>query len=221
MALSTQGTILAWGTTPYGLTKHIAIKDFPDLGGAPEMLETTTLDSTIQTFILGIQTANAMEFTGNYTKAEYTTILAGANVANYYALKFSDGTVFRWQGMHSVFITGAGVNDVVELKISVAPSSKPTATTLGMILVTSADAAGAGETTITVSPVAPTGYKYMYQLGATITAPIYGADVSLWTDLATNPDDIASTNDYIIGVALVDSTDEEALAYGEATVVIA
>lgn len=220
MSISTQGIVLAWGATEYGLSKKIAIKDFPDLGGTPEMLPITTFDDEIETFILGIQSANSMEFSGNYTKAEYLSILAGANAPMYYALYFKDQGVARWQGQHTVFISGAGTNEVVNLKIVVAPSTKPTFTDMGMVLVTSTDAAGVSDTSISVWPAAPSGYKYMYQLGASITAPLYEADVSGWTDLATNPDDIASTNGHKIGVALVATATEEALAYGETTVVI-
>lgn len=221
MAISTYGITLAWGATPYGLSKKIAIKDFPDLGGAPELLETTTLEDAMQVFILGIQSSGVMEYTGNYTKAEYTAINDDASTSLYYALSFGDGSVFRWQGQHTVYMTGKGVNEVVELKIAIAPSSKPAQSELGMLLVSCAEAAGVDETTVTVSADAASGFKYMYQAGATLTAPEYGDDLSLWTDLETNPDDIATTNGHIIGVALVDSTDELALAYGEATAVVA
>ena len=221
MAVSSYGIRLAWGASEYGLTKHIAIKDFPDLGGAPEMLETTTLEDAMQTFILGIQSGSAMEFTGNYTKAEYLAINAGAGTNMYYALEFGDGSVFRWRGQHGVYMLGAGANEVVNLKITVAPSTKPDITSLGMVLVTCTDAAGAGETTVTVSPAAPSGFKYMYQVGETVTAPAYGDSTAAWADLATNPDDVATTDGYIVGVALVDTDDELALAYGEAAAVVA
>ena len=50
MAISTYKVFLmkASGGT---YTKLIDIKDFPDLGGAPEMLETTTLSDKMQTYI--------------------------------------------------------------------------------------------------------------------------------------------------------------------------
>ena len=47
--------------------KLIDIKEFPDLGGTPEMLETTTLTDRMQTYIPGIQSLDALEFTSNYT----------------------------------------------------------------------------------------------------------------------------------------------------------
>ena len=126
--ISTQGVTLKWGSNSGSLTKKIDIKDFPDLGGAPEMLETTTLSDAAQTFILGIQSLSAMEFTANYTKSDFETVESDANTDLYYALEFgtsgSEG-VFKWQGQHSVYVVGAGVNAVTEMKIVVAPSTKP------------------------------------------------------------------------------------------------
>ncbi len=129
MAISTYGVTLKWGESPNELTKAVDIKDFPDLGGAPELLETTTLSDPAQTYINGIQSMSAMEFTANYTKADYEAVLADAHKELYYALEFgtagSEG-IFEWQGEHDVWVTGAGVNAVTEMKISIAPSTKPT-----------------------------------------------------------------------------------------------
>lgn len=133
MAISTYGITLKWGTDPESLTKKVDIKDFPDLGGAPELLETTHFLNSAQTFILGIQSMDTMEFTANYTKSDYEAVLADANKKLYYALEFGiDGSegVFEWQGEHTVWVTGAGVNAVVEMKIGIAPSTKPTLKTV-------------------------------------------------------------------------------------------
>jgi len=129
MAITTYGITLKWGTNPQSLTKKVDIKDFPDLGGAPELRETTTLSDAAQTYILGILSMDSMEFTANYTKSDYEAVLADANKKLYYALEFGiDGSegVFEWEGEHTVWVTGAGVNDVVEMKIGIAPSTKPT-----------------------------------------------------------------------------------------------
>jgi len=133
MAITTYGITLKWGTNPQSLTKKVDIKDFPDLGGAPELRETTTLSDAAQTYILGILSMDSMEFTANYTKSDYEAVLADANKKLYYALEFGiDGSegVFEWQGEHTVWVTGAGVNDVVEMKIGIAPSTKPTLKTV-------------------------------------------------------------------------------------------
>ena len=129
MAISTQGVTLKWGASGANLTKVVDIKDFPDLGGAPEVLETTTLSDQIQTYIMGIQGSDMMEFTCNYTKATFETVLQDANKNLYYNLEFgntgSEG-IFEWQGQHTAWVVGAGVNAVTEFKIGIAPSTKPT-----------------------------------------------------------------------------------------------
>ena len=133
MAISTQGVKLKWGETASNLRQVVDIKDFPDLGGAPEMLETTTLSDNIQTYIMGIQGSDMMEFTCNYTKADFEAVMEDANKELYYALEFgnngSEG-VFEWQGQHTAWVVGAGVNAVTEFKIGIAPSTKPTLKTI-------------------------------------------------------------------------------------------
>ena len=52
--VSTEGTTLKWGEAAASLTKVIDIKSFGDLGGTPNMLETTTMTDSAQTFISGI-----------------------------------------------------------------------------------------------------------------------------------------------------------------------
>lgn len=143
MPISTYGVTLKWGTDPENLTKKVDIKSFPDLGGAPEMLETTTLSDNMQTYILGIQSADAMEFEYNYDKTVYEAVKADANVTMYYALEFGiDGSEgkFTWSGMHSTHIVGGGVNEVVGAVISIAPSTEPTmADTTNIALTAIAD----------------------------------------------------------------------------------
>ncbi len=129
MAISTYGVTLKWGVSSASLDKVIDIKNFPDLGGAPELIETTTLSDPAQTYILGIQSLDALEFTANYTKEDFEAVLADARKDLYYALEFGENGsegVFEWQGEHTVWVTGADVNGVVEMVISIAPSTKPT-----------------------------------------------------------------------------------------------
>lgn len=115
--------------------KLIDIKEFPDLGGSPEMLETTTLSDSMQTYIPGIQSLDALEFTANYTKADFTKLKALDGVENDYAVWFggtesggvltptgSDGK-FEFKGQLSVFPGGGGVNEVVDMTITIAPST--------------------------------------------------------------------------------------------------
>lgn len=129
MAISTYKTYLVKkdtggeGTT---YTKLVDIKSFPDLGGTPEMLETTTMSDPMQTNILGIQSSDALEFTANYTKEDFAKIKALEGKENDYAVVFGDNGengVYGWTGGISVFITGGEVNAVVDMTISCVAST--------------------------------------------------------------------------------------------------
>jgi hypothetical protein len=112
-------------TLKAGVTKLCDIKDFPDLGGAPEMLETTTLSDAAKTYIAGIQDQQALEFTANYTAVAYAAVNA-LTTTTAFTLEFgTDGAsgVFSWSGTASAYIVGAGVNEVVDMKIVIVPST--------------------------------------------------------------------------------------------------
>lgn len=115
--------------------KLVDIKDFPDLGGSPEMLETTTLSDKMQTYIPGIQNLDALEFTANYTKTDFSALKAlegqeldlavwfgGTEEGNVLTPTGSDGK-FEFKGQLSVFPVGGGVNEVVDMTITIAPST--------------------------------------------------------------------------------------------------
>lgn len=135
MAISTYKVFLMKKGTDDVYEKLIDIKDFPNLGGAPEMLETTTLSDSMQTYIPGIQSLEPLEFTANYTKEDYTALKQLEGVPTDFAVWFggteaggvvtpdgSDGK-FNFTGLLSVFVVGGGVNEVVEMTITIAPSS--------------------------------------------------------------------------------------------------
>ena len=129
MARSTYGIYLMHKESGSTYAKLIDIKDFPDLGGAPEMLETTTLSNSMQTYIEGIQGADALEFTANYDKADYTKLVALKGKNEEYAVYFGEeGTdgKFEFSGYLSARVNGGGVNEVVGMTISIAPSTEIT-----------------------------------------------------------------------------------------------
>lgn len=119
----------------HGNAKLVDIKDFPDMGDDPELLDTTTLTDKMRTYIMGIQETGALSFTSNYTAADYQTLAALEGSEEQYALWLggtenagnvtptgSDGK-FSFSGFLSVRLLGAGVNEVVNMGITIAPSS--------------------------------------------------------------------------------------------------
>ena len=139
MAISSYKVFLMKGTgSGDSYTKLLDIKDFPDLGGEPEMLETTTLSHKMQTYIDGIQKLDALKFSCNYTKEDYATVKALGGVEGDYAVWFggseSGGTLtptgehgkFSFKGIPSVYVNGAGVNEVIGMTVTIAPTTEIT-----------------------------------------------------------------------------------------------
>lgn len=136
MAISTYKIFLMKkASTGSTYEKLLDIKSFPDLGGAPELLETTTLSDGAKTYIPGIQSQSAMEFGANYTKSDYIKLKALKDTEAEYAVWFggteSGGVVtptgsegkFSFKGILDVWVVGAGTNAVTDMKISIVPST--------------------------------------------------------------------------------------------------
>lgn len=135
MAISTYKIFLMKKSAGGQYEKFLDIKSFPDLGGAPEMLETTTLSDATQTYIAGIQGLDALEFEANYTKEDYAKCKEVEGKTESYSVWFG-GTgsgstltptgehgMFNFDGMLSAFPTGGGVNEVVGMTVTIAPST--------------------------------------------------------------------------------------------------
>lgn len=115
--------------------KLLDITEFPDLGGDPELLETTTLSDKMQTYVNGVQSNDGMTFNANYDHTEFKALKALEGKNEEYAVWFggtetassptptgSEGK-FKFAGELSVYVTGGGVNEVRGMAITIAPST--------------------------------------------------------------------------------------------------
>lgn len=128
------------GTTNY--VKLCDIKDYPDLGGEPELIETTTLSDKMQTNLLGVQAMETLVFNANYILDDFKKIKAledyiAANGDVDFELWFGNSDLsstpspstdatngeFAFKGSVVVFPLGKGVNEVREMQISIANST--------------------------------------------------------------------------------------------------
>ena len=96
-AYSTIGTVLNYGSEANNLTELCKIKSYPDMGGAPSMLEVAYVSNTADT-------------------PGYYSLVFGTSGEDGYGK-------FTFQGQHSVYISGGDVNAVREMVITIAPSS--------------------------------------------------------------------------------------------------
>jgi hypothetical protein len=172
MAISSQGVYLKWGTTAANVATVVNIKDFPDLGGAPNMLECTTLADATQVFINGIKQQSTMEFTLNYDSTLFTTVASTENTALHYAIDTVDSGYFSFQGQHTVYVLGAGVDGVLEMKLVIAPSTAITKVP-NLITVTIPGTPQQGSATGTLTKVYSNGttptptLSYQWQIATT------------------------------------------------------
>lgn len=122
---STYKTYLMIKKTGDNYEKLTSITSYPDIGGDPEMLETTDLEQDAQTFCEGVQQIEQLQFEANYIKDEYDKLRALAHQELELAICFgsNDGVdgAWGWNGNISVKAGGAGVNEVRKMTITSAP----------------------------------------------------------------------------------------------------
>lgn len=145
MAISTYNTHLKWkdlsptSPSPATLTEQVIIKDYPDMIGDPNLIDTTTLSDSQQTNILGIKTSSVLPFTVNLENKYSTndtvpvettlnTVLATEGKPMEYELTFANGVKLTWQGSHKFGIPGKGVDNVIEMKVNIVNSTAVTIT---------------------------------------------------------------------------------------------
>ena len=133
MAISTQHSYFMYKVSTTW-TKLFDFKNDPDEATAPDQLETTTQSDNIKTYIEGLQDNPQKQYTLNYDLATYRAIKALKGVEQDVAEWFgaaSDGITpdghdgkFSFDGMCSVYANGGGVNEVVDMTISIAASTE-------------------------------------------------------------------------------------------------
>lgn len=135
MAISTYKTFLMKKGSGSTYEKLVDIKNFPDLGGEPDKIETTTLSDGARTYIPGIEDTDNLSFDANYTKTDFTTLKAlkgtEQNLAIWFGGTESEGTVtptgsdgkFEFKGYVDCYVKGGDVNSAVEMSVVVTPST--------------------------------------------------------------------------------------------------
>ena len=198
--------------------KIVDIKDFPDLLDPPEQLETTTLSTPNRTYIPGIQSTTDKTFTCNYSAAEYAKLAAMKDILYGYAVWFggaedstthvvtptgSDGK-FAWCGYLTPSVSVAGVNEVVNMTVTITPAWKISddgevdwgpneeafipnsdSGSLGALSLSSAAGTNVGQTAITSDYTLAANEKYVFKIGTSGAAPVinYGEEAdSSWTE---------------------------------------
>ena len=110
------------------------LQEFPDLGGAAEQVDVTTLADGNYHYINGIKDFGSLEFTFLYdnssTTSNYRVMRAAEEDGETHQIeiRFPDGTKFAFAGMISTAVTGAGVNAALQFVCTVNLNSDITVT---------------------------------------------------------------------------------------------
>lgn len=134
MAMNTYQTYLMVSDDGSTYSKLLDIKDFPDLMQGPNNLETTTLSDAMKTYIPGLKDpGDALEFTANYTAADFASVVALEDTEKYFAVWIGasgsplapDGSKgkFSFKGYAYATKNGAGTDEVQDMTIGVIPST--------------------------------------------------------------------------------------------------
>ena len=106
-------------------TKVENLQEFPDLGGAAEQVDVTTLADGAYMYINGIKDYGSLEFTFLYDNSaatsNYQVLRDAEEDEDQHAceVRFPDGAKFAFNGMISVTISGAGVNAALQFTATV------------------------------------------------------------------------------------------------------
>lgn len=111
--------------------KLLDITSIPDLGGAPDQIDVTTLSDLQTRNINGIQSVSALEFGGWYDKEIYSALqeIAEADQAktqdelDTYQVWFGENGVygkFEWQGKLSVYVGAVESNAAVPMTVTIS-----------------------------------------------------------------------------------------------------
>jgi hypothetical protein len=132
MAQSTQGVQLVHSTDGTSYSKVICIKDFPDIdNNQPDQVEITTLCDDEHKNIDGLITLpDELSFTANYDDTDYATvqgIIDTDNGEGYWGVRIGNaGKKWLFKATARLVLVGAGVGDVLEMRIVLTPKSEIT-----------------------------------------------------------------------------------------------
>lgn len=117
------------GTSPITYTTLTNLQEVPQLGGAADKVDVTTLADDNYKYINGIKDFGDLAFTFLYDNEAATSnyrVLKGLETAGdvvYWQLTFPDGTKFAFSGECSTQINSAAVNAALQFTLNITLNS--------------------------------------------------------------------------------------------------
>ena len=140
MALTSYKTYLMYKKTSSSSTweKLIDIKEYPDLGQAPDTLDATTLSDPQKMYENDILDTGSLEFTANYSLEDYKklkelegvetefSVWLGADTTGSVRTPNGEWGKFTFKGKLTVWKKGAAVSAIQDMGFAIAPTTEIT-----------------------------------------------------------------------------------------------
>lgn len=125
MAVISKGITLSYKAANAGEYVELTnLQEIPELGGASESIEITTLADAAHMYTDGILNyGDSLAFKFLYEKAQFNT-LQGLEGSNGWQVKLPDGTTCVFTGGASVKLDGVGVNAALTYTLAIKPDSE-------------------------------------------------------------------------------------------------
>lgn len=107
-------------------TEVANIQAIPDLGGAPEQVEVTTLADSSRKYISGIKSTSQLEFTVLFDATEYAAVSALSGEYDWKITLYDDSSsigTFTFSGQPACRLNGAGVNEALTYTLTIDVNS--------------------------------------------------------------------------------------------------
>lgn len=117
---------LGYSATESGTATDLpGLKQLPELGAEPTMVDNTCLTDTIITNEMGIGDPGSLEYVFKFVNSAATDsyrILKALDSATtyYWTQEMADGTKFKFPAQPSIRVGGGGVNEAIEFTLSLA-----------------------------------------------------------------------------------------------------
>ena len=122
------------GALPTSWSDLLGCTEIPEIGGAPDTVESTTLDNLVyRTYVKGLQDLGTLDFPFNLEKPAATAninVIAGLDKNTVYGWKitYASGITVAFKSKPSYSFNQVGVNEIESFTLHLIPEGEPTIT---------------------------------------------------------------------------------------------
>lgn len=128
------GALGTGGALPSSWTDLLGCTEIPEIGGAPDTVESTTLDNLVyRSYVKGLQDLGTLDFPFNLESPSATSninIIAGLGADTQYGWKitYASGITVTFKSKPSYSLNAVGVNEIESFTLHLIPEDEPTIT---------------------------------------------------------------------------------------------